>query len=196
MLWLPGAYNAAEDFLQAGFGAAVSRRGLALDLEIIDLELRHLGDRDALQDLRSEVVWPLREAGIAVWLAGISLGGLLALDFAASHGGDLAGLCLLAPYLGNRMLIEEIARAPELEHWQPGELADTDAERRIWRYIRNRRTDAAPLYLGFGREDRFASALQLLAGMLPRESVDIIDGGHDWRTWTMLWEHFLDSHFR
>jgi len=192
---LPGAYNAAEDFLRAGFDAAVSRRGLPLDLEFIDLELRYLGDEGALRELRSEIVLPLREAGIAVWLAGISLGGLLALDFAASHSGELAGLCLLAPYLGNRMLIEEIVQAPGLQSWQPGELAETDAERRIWRYIKNRRMDAAPLYLGFGREDRFSPALQLLAGILPAESVQVIEGGHDWRTWAMLWENFLDSRF-
>lgn len=195
ILCLPGAYNAAEDFLRAGFDAAVSRRGLPLDLEFIDLELRYLGDDGALQELRSEIVLPLRKAGIAVWLAGISLGGLLALDFAASHAGELAGLCLLAPYLGNRMLIEEIVQAGGLKHWQPGELAETDAERRIWRYIKNRRMDAAPLYLGFGREDRFSPALQLLAGMLPAESVQVIEGGHDWRTWAMLWENFLDSRF-
>ena len=195
ILWLPGAYNAAEDFVRAGFGAAVSRRGLPLDLEFIDLELRYLGDNGALRQLRSEIVLPLREAGIAVWLAGISLGGSLALDFAASHSGELAGLCLLAPYLGNRMLIEEIVQARGLENWQPGELAETDVERRIWRYIKNRRTDAVPLYLGFGREDRFSSALQLLAGILPAESVEVMEGGHDWRTWAMLWERFLDSRF-
>jgi pimeloyl-ACP methyl ester carboxylesterase len=196
MLWLPGAYNAAEDFVRAGFGAAVSQRGLPLDLEFIDLELRYLGDSGALQELRTEIVSPLREAGIAVWLAGISLGGSLALEFAAAHSGELAGLCLLAPYLGNRMLIEEIMQAPGLKAWQPGELAETDVERRIWRYIKNRRMDAVPLYLGFGREDRFSPALQLLAGNLPSESVEVIEGGHDWRTWAMLWENFLDSRSR
>jgi pimeloyl-ACP methyl ester carboxylesterase len=195
MLWLPGAYNRPEDFVQAGFGAAVARRGLALDLEFIDLELRYLGDHGALEDLRNEVVLPLHQAGIAVWLGGISLGGMLALHFAASHPAELAGLCVLAPYLGNRMLIEEIAQAQGLEQWQPGELVESDAERQIWRYIQNRRTDAAPLYLGFGREDRFASALQLLAANLAPKSVDVIEGAHDWRTWAMLWENFLDSYF-
>jgi pimeloyl-ACP methyl ester carboxylesterase len=195
MLWLPGAYNTPEDFVQAGFGAAVARRGLGLDLEFIDLELRYLGDDGALRELRSEVVLPLREAGIAVWLGGISLGGLLALHFASSHQVELAGLCLLAPYLGNRMLVEEIGQAQSLDRWQPGELLESDPERQIWRYIKDRRKDAAPLYLGFGREDRFASALQLLAANLAPGSVDVIEGGHDWRTWAMLWESFLDSHF-
>jgi len=195
MLWLPGAYNTPEDFVQAGFGTAVARRGLPLDLEFVDLELRYLGDDEPLLELRDKVVAPLHEAGIAVWLCGISLGGLLALHFAASYSVRLAGLCLLAPYLGNRMLIAEIARARGLDQWQPGALAEGDAERRTWRYIHQRGKDAPPLYLGFGREDRFAPALQLLAGHLPPESVDVVEGGHDWRTWTRLWGNFLDSRF-
>ena len=195
ILWLPGAYNTPEDFVRAGFGQAVARRGLPLDLEFIDLELRYLGDDSALVELRNEVLEPLEQAGIAVWLGGISLGGLLALHFAASLPAGLAGLCLLAPYLGNRMLIEEIVRAPGLKNWQPGESADSDTERQVWRYLKDRSEDALPLHLGFGRQDRFASGLELLARCLAPESVNVIDGGHDWQTWTKLWESFLDSRF-
>jgi pimeloyl-ACP methyl ester carboxylesterase len=195
VIWLPGAYNVADDFVRAGFDRAVARRGLPLDLEFVDLELRYLGDRAALEELRGGVIAPLRAAGIAVWLAGISLGGLLALDIAASYEGDLTGLCLFAPYPGNRMLLQEIERAPGLRNWQPGELAATDAERRMWRYLKGRRVDAAPLYLGYGRDDRFSVGLALLAAALPAGSVDVIDGGHDWPTWALLWENFLDSHF-
>ena len=195
ILWLPGAYNTPEDFVHAGFGEAVARRQLPLDLEFIDPELRYLGDDSALVGLRDEVVMPLHRAGVAVWLGGISLGGLLALHFAASLTSPLAGLCLLAPYLGNRMLIEEIARAPGLGNWQPGETVESDAERRIWHYLQSRGPETAPLHLGFGRQDRFAPALELLARSLSPESVDVIEGGHDWRTWTILWERFLDAHF-
>jgi hypothetical protein len=93
------------------------------------------------------------------------------------------------------MLIDEIARAPGLQNWQPGECLDSDAERQVWRYLKTRGPDAAPLYLGFGRQDRFAAGLELLARNLPPDSVNVIDGGHDWRTWTRLWENFLDSRF-
>lgn len=195
MIWLPGAYNAADDFLRAGFATAVARRGLPLDLEFVDLELRYLGDRGALEELHRSLIAPLHASGVAVWLAGISLGGLLALDYAASYADELAGLCLLAPYPGNRMLLQEIEHARTLRNWQPGELAETDAERRIWRYLKDRRADAAPLYLGYGRDDRFAAGLELLAAALPAESVDVIDGGHDWPTWAMLWENFLHRRF-
>jgi pimeloyl-ACP methyl ester carboxylesterase len=193
MIWLPGAYQSAQDFLAAGFADAVRKRHLDLDLVFVDPEFAHLGDRTALGRLRTELVSPARAAGVSVWLGGISLGGLTALDYAASYPDGIDGLCLLAPYLGNRMLTAEIARAPGIAAWQPGELAETDEERRIWRYIKGRGTDSRPLYLGFGRGDRFSAAHALLAATLPADSVDVIDGGHEWPTWVHLWENFLDS---
>jgi pimeloyl-ACP methyl ester carboxylesterase len=195
MVWLPGAYHGARDFLAAGFAEAVRTRRLDLDLTFVDLEMEHVGDRSALPRLRSDIVLPARAAGVSIWLGGISLGGLFALNYAASYPDEIDGMCLLAPYLGNRMLTAEIIQAPGLSVWQPGELAETDEERRIWRYIKNRRADARPLYLGFGQGDRFSRAHQLLAAALPADSVDVIAGGHEWPTWTRLWENFLDSRF-
>jgi pimeloyl-ACP methyl ester carboxylesterase len=195
MVWLPGAFHLAEDFLAAGFAEAVLLRGLALDLVFVDLELEHVADRSALERLREEVVLPAHAAGISLWCGGVSLGGLFALGYAAQHPEEFDGLCLLAPYLGNRILIKEIARAPALNAWQPGILAESDEERRIWHYIRDRGGDSRPLYLGFGRQDRFAPAHALLAQTLPADRVDMIEGGHDWPTWTQLWEHFLAAGF-
>jgi pimeloyl-ACP methyl ester carboxylesterase len=195
MVWLPGAYHAAQDFLTAGFAEAVRARQLDLDLIFVDMELAHVGDRGVLARLRSEIVLPARAAGIRLWMGGISLGGLIALNYAASYPAELDGLCLLAPYLGNRILTAEIVQARGLAAWQPGELAQTDEERRIWRYIKTRRADARPLYLGYGAQDRFSAAHELLAYTLPANAVNVIAGGHDWATWSSLWENFLDSRF-
>jgi pimeloyl-ACP methyl ester carboxylesterase len=193
--WLPGAYHTTRDFEAAGFAEAVRARKAALDLIFVDMELAHVGDRSVLRRLQSDIVSPARAAGVSIWLGGISLGGLIALDYAATYPDELDGLCLLAPYLGNRTLTAEIAKAPGLAAWQPGELAETDEERRIWRYIKNRRAPSAALHLGYGQADRFSSAHGLLAAALPADSVDVIDGGHDWPTWSRLWENFLDSRF-
>lgn len=194
MVWLPGAYHCAQDFLDQGFADAVRKRRIPLDLRFVDLEMRHLDDRETLGRLRSEIVLPALGSGASVWLAGISLGGAIALDYASHYPDEFDGLCLLAPYLGNRMLLNEIAAASGLAAWQPGELAEADTERRIWRYLRAR-VDSRPLYLGYGQEDRFSAGHGLLAGNLPPDAVDAIGGGHEWRTWTRLWENFLDSRF-
>lgn len=191
MIWLPGAYHSAGDFLDAGFARAVAQRRMSMDLCFVDLEMRHLEDREALGRLRSEIVLPALEAHASVWLGGISLGGMAALDYASSFPGEIDGLCLLAPYLGNRILIDEIASAG-LSAWHTGGLADSDTERRIWEFVRTGAA-ARPVFLGFGRADRFAHAHRLLAGVLPAARVNLIDGAHDWRTWTRLWEDFLDA---
>jgi enterochelin esterase-like enzyme len=107
----------------------------------------------------------------------------------------LDGVCLLAPYLGNRLLTGEIARAPGLAAWMAGELAETCEERRIWRFVQALRPDSRLLYLGYGLEDRFARSQGLLADALPPGAVDVVPGGHDWGTWTKLWENFLDLRF-
>jgi pimeloyl-ACP methyl ester carboxylesterase len=195
MAWLPGAYQAAQDFIAAGFAEAVRARRAALDLTFIDLDLAHVGDRSALHQLRAEVVLPARAAGVSIWLGGISMGGMFALDYASSYPGELDGLCLLAPYLGSRILIDEISRESGRLAWESGELAETDEERRIWRHIKSRHDASQPLYLGFGEADRFSAAHRILAATLPAAAVDVIAGGHDWPTWSRLWENFLDSRF-
>lgn len=193
---LPGAYHTPEDFLAAGFDSHVRDRKLPVDLLFVDMELQHLGDRSGVRRLREEIILPARAHGCrAVWLAGISLGGFIALDYAAQHAADLDGVCLLAPYLGNRMLTAEIAQAPGLDAWVPGALAEADEERRIWQFLQARPPVSRLLYLGFGHGDRFADAHRLMADALPPEAVDVVPGGHDWRTWTTLWENFLDATF-
>jgi pimeloyl-ACP methyl ester carboxylesterase len=193
---LPGAYHCPEDFLAAGFDARVRERGLPIDLWFVDAELEHLGDRGWRDALHRELVLPVRAAGCpVVWLAGISLGGFMALEYAAAHPGAVDGLCLLAPYLGNRLLTREIARAQGLAAWTAGELAEADEERRLWRFIQAQGPDSRLIHLGYGREDRFARAHGLLADALPPSAVDVVPGGHDWGTWTTLWENFLDWRF-
>ena len=201
MIWLPGAFQRPDDFLDAGFDAAVRKRHLAVDLQFVQVELEHVGDRRVIENLAREVVAPARAAGCrSIWLAGISLGGFFALDYAATQAGGCEGLYLLAPYLGNRQLIAEIAAAPSLDAWNAGPLAETDEERRIWRYIRDRHgehgPEAMPLYLGYGSKDRFARGHALMANALAPGRVDVAAaGGHDWPTWHSLWERFLTSKF-
>src|ERR1700694_6234681 len=80
---LPRAHRGPDDFLGAGFATAVRKRGLAIDLELVELELAHLTDRTVLRRLRHQTILAARAAGCqTVWLAGVSLGGFVALAYA------------------------------------------------------------------------------------------------------------------
>jgi pimeloyl-ACP methyl ester carboxylesterase len=192
---LPGAYHALADFVGAGFDQALRDRGLAAELILAAPELAHLGDRGWLARLRTEVIAPARErAGGALWLGGISLGGFMALRFAAETADGIDGLCLLAPYLGSRIVAAEVAAHASLAGWQPAALAEDDDDRRIWRLVQRLGAAGAPrVFLGYGREDRFADTQQLLARALPADSTRVIAGGHDWPVWRALWDNFLDQ---
>jgi hypothetical protein len=194
---LPGAYHALEEFSSAGFDQALRDRTLALELILAAPELAHLNDRRWLGELQQDIIAPARARGGQLWLGGISLGGFMALRFAAEHDGEgaaaLDGLCLLAPYLGSRIVAAEVA-AQGLANFRAGALSDDDDERRVWRFVQHLPTMPQPprVFLGLGSEDRFADTQQLLAAALPAGSTQVLPGGHDWPVWRALWGAFLD----
>jgi pimeloyl-ACP methyl ester carboxylesterase len=190
---LPGAYHALEQFRSAGFDQALRERQLAIELILAQPALSHLNDRRWLGELRHDIIAPARARGARLWLGGISLGGFMALRFAAEDADGIDGLCLLAPYLGSRIVAAEVA-AQGLAQWSAGALGDDDDERRVWRFVQRLPTMvAAPsVFLGLGSEDRFADTQQLLADAVPADSTLMLAGGHDWPVWRALWDRFLD----
>ena len=175
MIWLPGAYHAAQDFLDGRL-----RGGGAPAASAPRSALRRSGIRaPGRSQPRCSSCGPRSccrraTAGVSVWLAGISLGGLIALDYAASYPDELDGLCLLAPYLGNRMLTAEIAARARARRAgsranlrKPTQNAEYGAISKRGAPTRGRCTWAS------GSDDRFAAAHELLAATLPADSVDV-----------------------
>jgi pimeloyl-ACP methyl ester carboxylesterase len=190
---LPGAFQQPDDFRRQGFAEAVRCRGLQIDLEFVAPDLAHVMDRAVLESLHCHVVGPARAAGCrSLWLGGVSLGGFIALAYAERRPGAVDGLCLLAPYLGNRMVTGEVARAGGVRHWHPTPIAADDEERRIWALIQRLESQPLAVHLGIARQDRFGHGHALLADALPATAVDVIDGAHDWDAWRRLWDLFLD----
>jgi pimeloyl-ACP methyl ester carboxylesterase len=189
---LPGAYMTPEDFVAAGFFAAVDRRQLPLDVIAVAFDLEAISAGEALPALQQHILTPAREQGYRrIWLGGISLGGLLGLCHVADTPGCVDGLCLLAPYPGSRLTLNAIDRAGGLDAWTPeaGQLADP--EFRLWRWLQQPPADF-PVFVGYGRDDRFAKGMQRIAERFPAADRLAIAGGHDWPVWQVLWEHFLD----
>jgi pimeloyl-ACP methyl ester carboxylesterase len=207
---LPGAMQHPEDLLGAGFTAAVRERGLPMDLALVDFNMDFIGEagngtlvrrlHDTLMQHASEV-----QGYDEIWLAGISIGGAMAAAYVDTYGVagpcPIRGLCLLAPYPGNRLVTRAIREAGGVAHWSPEHAGDMDEGAvGLWRWLKNHRHNSdhnnhnsgTRLYLGFGLQDRFAEGLALMADAVEASCVDTVPGGHDLAVWQVLWNRFLD----
>ncbi|MFN3495809.1 MAG: hypothetical protein ACK40L_15000 [Hydrogenophaga sp.] len=195
LVLLPGAYMRPEDFVDADFFGEVQRRGLALDLCAVAIDMATVSDGRAAAAVREQLLEPARQTHKRVWLGGISLGGLMSLEIAAGHPGLVDGLCLLAPYPGSRIVMNDIERAGGIEAWQPEPEALRDPDTRVWHWLKAP-PPAMPVFVGHGRLDRFAQGMANVAACFPPASRHVVEGDHDWPAWRVLWSRFLDAgHF-
>lgn len=192
---LPGLADHMEDYEARGFIASARREGIAADMVAVDAHYGYYANRTILDRLHQDVIGPAKAWGYRhIWLVAISLGGLGSLLYASRFSGEITGLVLLAPFLGEAFVISEIAQAGGIREWSQSRIAETDYQRTLWRWLKQYETGAAglpALYLGYGDRDRFALAHRLLAEILPSERVLVTRGRHNWPTWKRLWERFL-----
>jgi hypothetical protein len=197
LIMLPGVGIEAAEFAEHGMVAAVHAHGLAVDIAAVHPGLELYLDGDMAAALHRTIVEPaLRQGYARIWLLGISLGGMGALLYANAFARHVEGLVLLAPFLGTRGTIAELAKAGGLASWSPARSAATESEQCVLAWLQDflvRRPACPALYLGYGREDRFAPGHRILAELLPEDYVVTAEGGHDWDTWLALWRLVLDA---
>lgn len=201
IILLPGAYQQPEDFIEQGFIRAVQERDLSIDLMMAELSFSHIADRTALTEIHTDLILPAITKGYKnIWLAGISIGGYVAIAYANRYAeycdGRLSGQLLLAPYPGNRITTKLIADAGGIQSWQPESIAEEDTELGNWHWLKTH-ADATNIevYLGYGADDRFADGHLMMAQALPENRVNKIAGEHTWPVWQQLWCDFLDARF-
>jgi pimeloyl-ACP methyl ester carboxylesterase len=166
IVFLPGRGSLPSEFEREGFLQELKVQRIAADAILADAHLGYYNNRSIVERLEADVLAPARAQGYkSIWLVGISLGGFGALIHEDMRPGGVAGIVLLAPYLG------EGERSPAAEV-RPGR---------------------PPLYLGYGTSDRFAASHRLLAQALPKERVFTTPGGHDWPQWRRLWQQLLPT---
>lgn len=194
---LPGRFDSPEDFARHGFAEAAARAGSGCDLVAVDAHLGYYKDRTVVDRLREDVMAPARQRYDRIWLAGISLGGTGSLLYTIEHPDDVAGLLLIAPFLGAEPVVGEIAAAGGVSGWAPPQpLAREDFQRRLWAWLKTYQASGGeriPVYIGWGLDDRFARANALFGTALPPDRVFTAPGGHGWKAWRALWETFLAS---
>lgn len=195
LLMLPGAKNTPQQLVDNGFIRALRERGLPVDVLALDahadLYLEHAGIERVLHHTLDQV----RAQGYRrIWLLGISLGGSGAMFCVTQRRAEIEGVFLLAPFLGTRGLIAEVMGVGGLQHWQAGEIHERDHERLLLEGIRGSVVAGLPTtLLGYGSEDRYRGASDMLAAHLPPAQVTVRPGGHDWETWNLLWRELLDK---
>lgn len=193
---LPGAKDRPQDFVDYGFIHALRERNLPIDVVAVDAHMDYYLEGNVIEKLRHDILSSLHEKGYdRIWFLGISLGGSGALSYAREYPSEIEGIILLAPFLGVRGTIAEVVRAGGLNKWEPGAIEPEDKERDLLVWLKAYSFGAVQLpriYLGYGKEDRYAPASVLLAERLPSQQVLAMSGGHDWKTWRALWTGFLD----
>ncbi|MCA9666760.1 MAG: alpha/beta fold hydrolase, partial [Myxococcales bacterium] len=128
LVLLPGFGDAARRFEKEGFVAALRRARVAADIVALEAHFGYYRSGVLMTRLEHDVLRPARARGYRrVWLLGISMGGAGAFGAAGTYPDRVAGAMLVAPYLGDGELLDEIARAGGPRRWHPG--ADFDGER-------------------------------------------------------------------
>jgi len=191
---LPGRGDDVARLRKSGIAESIQKSWPQADVLLTGVTMAHYFSGRMPQRLHDEVVVPARQRGYRqVWLAGASLGGMGTVLYDRSYPAEMDGLVLLAPYLGERKMIDEISAGSGLAHWQPPmpvpeAITADNAQQEIWRHLKSwgdaRAARGRHIYLAYGDSDRLKSALPLLAPLLPEQHVFVRPGGHGWVVWT------------
>lgn len=198
LVLLPGRGDRARSFADAGIIDIARHTVPGIDVVSVDATLGYYIHRNLIERLQADVFEPARGRGYgSIWLAGVSMGGLGSALYAEKHPTQLAGIVLVAPFLGDESLLAEIEAAGGLRSWQPPPSIDPDDyQRSLWRWFKHcssqqQQTTCPRIFLGFGSNDRFVRAHRLLAAALPANRVVEVPGGHDWVPWRALFAALL-----
>lgn len=190
---LPGRHDRLEALRRSGVGEAIQRAWPDADVLFAELAMPHYLDRSAARRLHDEVLMPARRrAYTEIWLVGASLGGMGAILYDRDYPGQVDGMILLAPYLGERPLHEEIRAAGGLAAWEPRAVADDDPDawqHALWKHLKTWSREperARDMWLAYGDGDYLRDAMPLLEPALPAGHVLVTEGRHAWSTWTPL----------
>lgn len=196
LMLLPGRGDRAASFADQGLVRIAQQADPRLDVIAVDATTGYYIHRNLIPRLMEDVVQPARARGYRdLRIAGISMGGIGALLFAQHHPDAVSDVIVVAPFLGDDEVIEEIERQGGVTAWRPpAKLDPDDYQRDLWRWLKSCTDGTARcprIFLGFGSEDRFVRAHRLLAAALPPGQVAVVPGGHDWDPWRQLFATIL-----
>jgi pimeloyl-ACP methyl ester carboxylesterase len=199
IVFLPGVLDNASAFEKNGFIDALATRHLAVDWITAQATIGYYSRHEVAERIREDVLAPMASRAYQIWLVGVSMGGFGAVLVGADEGSRIAGMLLLAPFLGDlgdHGLLTEIDKAGGLFKWDGVHVANEDDQRDGWRFLKRvaEHPEGPPVvYLASAHKDPLNYGHRLLGEALPKERVLAIPGNHEWQTWETLWIKFLDE---
>ena len=194
IVFLPGAYDTPQDFIDQGFVSAVRKQNIHADIQLVDAHMGYYTDQQILQRLENEVIVPAHAKGYTrIWFVGISLGGYGTMLYAMNRPQVIDGFFIMAPYMGARDIPAQIQKQGGLKNWSSEVQGNADVD--LWRWLKGysaSNTGLPEAYLGYGASDRFAQPNGVLAEVLPPGNSFVTPGGHDWPVWQKLFSSFLN----
>lgn len=200
LVMLPGLADRPEAFEKGGF-IDEARALPKFDVVVADAHFGYYRSFGVRERLMEDVIAPIRDGYDELWLVGVSMGGYGAIAFAEKYPGQVTGILLLAPYLGQNKVVKDIESAGSLGAWDPEAFDAKGSERTahsvtIWRWLQTggNRPKGPIVLLGSGRDDRHMRELKLLVPLLPSDRVRVVPGGHDWDPWQRLFQWAVAEH--
>jgi pimeloyl-ACP methyl ester carboxylesterase len=198
LVLLPGFSDSDSDFDNHGFIADIHARKLSVDTISANATIGYYAKRTILGRIEADVLAPMRAKHYEqTWFMGISMGGLGTILVAEQHEKELTGLILMAPYLGDDDVINEVSQAGGVAKWKPPAVVDPeDYQREVWRWLKHATanpTTSPAIYLASGDQDPLARGHRLLATAVQDGHLFRTRGNHDWGPWRTLWAKFLDT---
>lgn len=195
---LPGIRGRAATFEQQGVIKRMRKAGIDADIIAVDATFPYYKRRIIIERLRNEVIEPYIENKNyeEIWFVGVSLGGLGSILYSMAEPQSVTGIVLIAPFLGDHAIANEIKSQGGLASWRPGKIKRNDYQRLLWSWLQEYTAadnQLPKLYLAYGREDKYSSSHALLAQVLGEENKYIISGKHEWGVWNKLLDQILEE---
>lgn len=189
---LPGIADNLSSLAASGISRAIRDAWPDADVFLVEMTIGYYKDGRAMPDLHQIVLGARGQGYRQVWLVGASLGGMGALLYDTTWPCEVDGIVLLAPFLGDRHILEEIRAAGGLATWQaptaraPG---PDNWQDQLWRRAKTWSEQPGGdrrVWLAYGDRDKFAPNMPLLAPAVPAGHIVSGPGVHEWTTWTPL----------
>jgi pimeloyl-ACP methyl ester carboxylesterase len=194
-VFLPGRGDRVWDFVRRGFVALAQSCVSSLDCVAVDATIGYYLDGSVAGRLQREIIEPARRRGYReIWLVGVSMGGLGAFFHERKYPGEVTGMILLAPFVGDDpKLFAEIDAAGGPTPWacsQPAVPAQPNKakfQRELWLFLGRLKIDTDPqlqIWVAYGDADRLRAGIERLISLIPPRCVSRLKGGHTWEVWT------------